>query len=199
MSLSTPGTNPTLLFRVRDRKDDLAWGEFVDLYAPMIYGYLKRCRLQDADAADLTQDVMLAVNRHIDRFEYNPGRGRFRGWLQTITRNKARSFFENQKRRRPGTGDSAVLEMFQQIEDPSADLNTIWDAEYRQRIFQWALEKVRQQVQPRTLQAFVATAMENRDPASVATELEMSTGAVYLAKARVISHLREQIAIIGDT
>lgn len=198
MSLSTLGTNPTLLFRVRNRNDELAWGEFVDLYAPMIYGYLKRCRLQDADAADLTQDVMVAVNRHIDSFDYDPGRGRFRGWLQTITRNKARSFFENQKRRRPGTGDTAMLEMFQQVEDPSADMNAVWDAEYNQRVFQWALEKVSDQVQPRTLQAFVETAIENRDPGTVATELGMSTGAVYLAKARVITRLREQIEVIGD-
>ena len=198
MSLSTLGTNPTLLFRVWDRDDELAWGEFVDLYAPMIYGYLKRCRLQDADAADLTQEVMLAVSRHIDSFEYDPGRGRFRGWLQTITRNKARSFFESQKRRRPATGDSAMLKMFQQIEDPSADLDAVWDAQYRQRIFQWALSQVRDLVQPRTLQAFLKTAVENGEPSAVAVELGMTTGAVYLARARVITRIREQIELIGD-
>ena len=198
MSLSTLGTNPTLLFRVRNRQDDFAWNEFVDLYAPMIYGYLKRCRLQDADAADLTQDVMVAVNRHIDTFEYDPGRGRFRGWLQTITRNKARSFFEAQKRKLQASGDTAVLQMLAQEEDSSADLNAIWDAEYRQRVFQWGLSKVRDVVQPSTLQAFLKTAVENLDPATVAAELGMSTGAVYLAKARVIMRLREQIETIGD-
>lgn len=141
---------------------------------------------------------MLAVNRHIDGFEYDPSRGRFRGWLQTITRNKARSFFEDQKRRRPGTGDTAMLEIFHQMEDPSADLDAVWDAEYRQGVFQWALSKVREAVQPRTLQAFVKTAIENRDPSAVAAELEMTTGAVYLAKARVIMRIREQIDMIGD-
>ena len=87
-----------------------------------------------------------------------------------------------------------MLEMFQQVEDPSADMNAVWDAEYNQRVSQWALEKVSDQVQPRTLQAFVETAVENRDPATVATELGMS----YLAKARVISRIREQIEVIGD-
>ena len=198
MSLSSPGTNPTLLLRVRTRDDQLAWNEFVELYTPLVYGYLKRCRIQDADALDLTQEVMLAVNRHIGGFDYDPGKGRFRGWLQTITRNKARSFFDRQKRRSTGAGGTAVHELLQQQADPTADPDVHWEEEYRQRTYEWALERVRDAVQPQTLQAFLKTAIENCDPGAVATELGMTTGAVYLARARVTMRLREQIDSIGD-
>ena len=198
MSLSVPGTNPTLLLRVRTRDDEFAWNEFVELYTPLVYGYLKRCRIQDADAADLTQEVMLAVNRHIDSFDYDPGKGRFRGWLQTITRNKVRSFFVKQKRQSRGAGDTAVHELLQQQADPTADLDIQWEEEYRQRTYDWALERVRKSVQPQTLQAFLKTAIENCDPQAVAAELGMTPGAVYLARARVTMRLREQIDSIGD-
>ena len=198
MSLSVPGTNPTLLLRVRTRDDEFAWNEFVELYTPLVYGYLKRCRIQDADAADLTQEVMLAVNRHIGSFDYDPGKGRFRGWLQTITRNKAKSFFGAQKRRARGAADTAVHELLQQKADPTADLDVQWEEEYRQRTYEWALDRVRDAVQLQTLQAFLKTAIENCDPKAVAVELGMTTGAVYLARARVTMRLREQIDSIGD-
>ncbi len=77
-------TRPSLLARVRDVRDADAWQTFVTLYAPLVYRYVRQRGLQDADAADLTQDVMSAVARSIRTFEYRPERGRFRDWLRTI-------------------------------------------------------------------------------------------------------------------
>src|SRR5262249_52941712 len=53
-----PPTRASLLVRIRDARDAAAWGEFVDLYAPLVHGFARRQGLQDADAADLTQDVL---------------------------------------------------------------------------------------------------------------------------------------------
>jgi RNA polymerase sigma-70 factor (ECF subfamily) len=103
-----PTTRPSLLVRLRDARDERAWGQFVDLYAPLVYGYARRRGLQDADAADLTQGVLRAVAGAVGRLSYDPGRGSFRGWLFTIVRNQLRDFRERQGRPGQGSGDSGV-------------------------------------------------------------------------------------------
>ena len=103
-----PDTRPSLLVSLRDRNDSEAWRRFVDIYAPLIYGLARKRGLQDADAADLTQDVFRAVSGAIPSFQYDSTRGSFRGWLYTIARNKLNDFLARKTRAFPGSGDSAV-------------------------------------------------------------------------------------------
>ncbi len=84
-------TRPSLLLRIRDARDAAAWSQFVELYAPLVYGFARKHGLQDADAADLTQDVLRAVARSARSLEYDPRRGTFRGWPFTIVRHKLRN------------------------------------------------------------------------------------------------------------
>ena len=86
----SPETRPSLLLRIRDAQDHAAWVEFVEVYAPLVHAYARTRGLQDADAADVTQDVLQAVANHAERFDYDPSRGSFRGWLFRITLNKLR-------------------------------------------------------------------------------------------------------------
>src|SRR6201982_2616634 len=83
-----PTTGASLLIRLRDPRDAAAWKEFVELYAPLVYGYARKQGLQDADAADLCQEVLGAVAGAVGRLEYDPQRGAFRNWLFTVVRNK---------------------------------------------------------------------------------------------------------------
>src|SRR3954452_4030470 len=87
-----PTTRPSLLLRLRDPRDQQAWTQFVDLYGPLVYGYDRKQGLQDADAADLMQTVLQAVSAAAGRWQFDPRRGTFRGWLFTIVRNKLRNF-----------------------------------------------------------------------------------------------------------
>ena len=70
-----PPTRPSLLLRLRDPRDEAAWRQFVDLYAPLVYGYARKQGLQDADAADLSQEVLCAVAGAVGRLEYDPRAG----------------------------------------------------------------------------------------------------------------------------
>ncbi len=91
-------TRPSLLLRIRDVGDADSWRTFVTIYAPLVYQYARRHSLQDADAADLTQDVMGEVTRTIRSFVYQPARGRFRGWLLAVTRRRFVRFNERRAR-----------------------------------------------------------------------------------------------------
>src|SRR5271155_1109111 len=85
-------TRPRLLVRIRDRQDAESWKLFVELYTPPVLRYCRLRGLQDADAADVTQEVMAQVARSMHAFRYSPERGRFRDWLGTVTRRKLNRF-----------------------------------------------------------------------------------------------------------
>lgn len=188
---ASPATRPSLLLRLRDPRDGAAWSEFVDLYAPLIYGLARQRGLQDADAADVTQEALRAVALGAGKLEYDPSRGSFRGWLFTIARNKLRNFFAAQRHVVQGTGDSALHQWLQ--EQPSAAESAEWDVACEQRLFTWAANQVRSEFQEATWQAFWRTAVEGQKAAAVAAALGISTGAVYIARSRVLARLRARI------
>jgi RNA polymerase sigma-70 factor (ECF subfamily) len=191
-----PTTQPSLLVRLRDARDERAWGQFVDLYAPLVYGHARRHGLQDADAADLTQVVLRAVACAISRFEYNPERGSFRGWLFTIVRGKLATFL-GRRDWFQGSGDSATRRLLEDQAAPSVD-SAVWDVEYEQRLFAWAAEQVRSQVREATWQAFWQTAVEGKPGKEVAAKLGLTLPAVRLAKSRVLARLRSLIEQVRD-
>jgi RNA polymerase sigma-70 factor (ECF subfamily) len=193
----SPTTQVSLLVRIRDRSDMQAWSEFVDLYAPLVYALARRHGLQDADAADLTQDVLRTVVRVAPRFAYDPGRGSFRGWLFTVTRNQLRKWSQARARCVPASGAAEERRLLEEYPAPSGE-KVAWDQEYRARLFAWAAEKVKPLCQPSTWQAFWQTAVEERDPQEVAAGLGISVGAVYIARSRVLARLREQIRQVEE-
>jgi RNA polymerase sigma-70 factor (ECF subfamily) len=185
----SPETRLSLLMRIRDSQDEPAWIQFVEVYAPLIHGYLRKRGFQDADAADITQEVLRRVSGAIRRFEYDPKRGDFRGWLFTIVRNQLRTFLERKHER--GSGDSATMQMLLDFPTPAQDPD--WDGEYQRRLFRWAARKVQSDVAQTTWDAFWRTSMEGMSGQEVARQLDMSVAAVYVARSRVIARLRELV------
>lgn len=193
-----PATRLSLLVRLSDARDDDAWSQFVEIYAPLVYGYARKHGLQDADAADLTQDVLQAVSGAIRGFEYDPRHGSFRGWLFTIVRNKLLNFVAAQKRPGRGSGDSDVQQRLQELPAREDDRMAWWDEEYERRVFAWASEQVRGRFSESTWQAFWQTAVEGKTGPQAAHELRMTVAAVYLAKGRVMARLKEIIRELLD-
>jgi RNA polymerase sigma-70 factor (ECF subfamily) len=187
-----PDTRATLLARLRDPNDGDAWREFTRLYAGVVYGFARRRGLQDADAADLMQDVLRSVAGYADRLNYDPARGRFRNWLFTVTRNKLYTFLDAQRRRVRATGDSEMRNRLAEVEAP-ADGEADWDKEYERQKFAVAADQVRGEFTSSTWKAFWGTAVDGRKPQEVGTELGLSPGAVYVAKSRVLARLREKV------
>lgn len=191
-----PATRITLLNRIRDGADSDAWAEFARLYGPVIYGFSRKRGLQDADAADLVQDVLRSVARNAPKLDYDPKRGTFRGWLYTIARNKIYNFLSANKNRPKASGDSGTHEQLDSTAETRDDPEGVWELEYQRRLAAKAMDRVKHEFQPNTWKAFWGTAVEGKSAAEVGSELKMSPGAVYVAKSRVTARLREEVQTI---
>jgi RNA polymerase sigma factor (sigma-70 family) len=186
-----PQTRASLVVRLRDQQDAEAWRQFVQVYAPLVYQLCRRKGLQDADAADLTQEVLRHVSTSVGRLEYDPQRGLFRSWLFTLAHRKLVDYFRRRGRQEQGSGDSGIQAILE--EQPALDEVKQWDLDYQRQVFAWAAEQVRDRFSATTWQAFWLTAVENRDSHQTADQLGMTVAAVYLAKSRVMARLKEQI------
>ncbi|MEM9353650.1 MAG: sigma-70 family RNA polymerase sigma factor [Planctomycetota bacterium] len=189
-------TRGSLLGRIRDTNDADAWAAFVDIYGPLVYRYGRRKGLQDSDAADLSQAVLTEVARCIDRFSYDPSLGRFRNWLMVIARHQLSSLADKHVRH-AGSGDSRVAVELHQL-PADDDLEERFESEYREHLFRWAADKVRDEVEESTWLAFWRTSVEGAPPQKVADELEKKVGSIYVAKSRIVLRIRELIASVDD-
>src|SRR5690348_8122628 len=134
-----PLTRASLLVQIRDGANQVAWQEFVKLYGPVVYGFARKRGLQDADAADLMQDVMRSVSAAIGRLDYDRNQGTFRGWLFTITRNKMFNFFSARRIRPQGSGDTTTNQLLDQQAD-GREASDAWELEYQRRIAALAMD-----------------------------------------------------------
>jgi len=184
-------THPSLLLRLRDARDAGAWALFVEIYTPLIYRYCRKHQLQEADAAEVAQEVLLQVNRSITTFEYQPERGRFRDWLGSVVRSKLSRFF---RRARPGTTDDTQL----LANLPAGQGDADWADHFNNDLLQTTLIRIQGEFEEHTWQAFTKTWRENLSAAETAKRLSMPVAMVYVAKSRVLKRLREEILHLAE-
>ena len=190
--LDPRATKPSLLLRIRDARDSASWNEFAEIYGPIIRSYCRRRGLQPADADDVVQEILARVARSIGTFEYEPGRGRFRDWLGTVTRNKITRFFESKGRE----GSAISIDMSAQIEASAEDPE--WSANLHARILEVALVRIRVGFEPSTWDAFERIWCVGLPAPEVARTLGMTIDAVYAVKSRVLRRLREEVLSLAD-
>lgn len=191
----SPLTRASLLIQLRDGSNEVAWREFARLYSPVIYGFARKRGLQDADAADLMQDVMRSVASAIGRLDYNRQAGTFRGWLFTITRNKVYNFLSARRIRPRGSGDSTTNQLLAEQPDGRVESDT-WELEYQRRVASLAMERIKTEFQENTWRAFWLTAVDGVTAAEASAQTGMSSGAIYVAKSRVLARLKEEVETI---
>lgn len=186
-------TTPVSLLERLSRPDDaLAWSRFVELYTPLLCYWARQLHLQDADVADLVQDVFAILLTELQHFEQRPGQ-RFRGWLWTLMRNKWRE----KQRRRSGRPPEADIDVAQ-LAGPD-DIDAVDEAEYQRYLVDRALQLMQADFEPATWKACWECVVVGRSSADVAAELGITVNAVKLARSRVLRRLREELAGFLDT
>lgn len=185
-------TSLSLLHQVRSTDDQAAWSRFFDLYVPFISHWGRRAGLSEADAADLSQDVLILLLAELPRFEYSPDRGRFRGWLRTVTVNRCRD-----RQRLKAIPTVNVDSQISQFEDSKAG-NQFWEIEYRQHLVSRALQLMKSDFETRVWQAAWKQIVDERPATEVAAELGISQASAWQARSRVLRRLREELQDLLD-
>ena len=188
-------TSVTLLGRLRHcPTDQRAWDTFVEHYGPKVYSWCRRWRLQESDAQDVTQNVLLELARQMQSFVYQPT-GTFRGWLRTVSHRAYCDFLSARQRATPGSGDDGVLAQLNSVE-ARQDLLLRLEEEYDRALLEEATARVRLRVQPHTWDAFVLTAVEGLSGAEAASRLGIEVGTVYVARGKVQKLLQEEVRLL---
>jgi RNA polymerase sigma factor (sigma-70 family) len=191
-SASDSQTPPTLLGRMRQTPvDQAAWGEFVERYGRKIFGWCRHWKLQESDAQDVTQAVLLRLAEKMRTFAYDPGRS-FRGWLRTLTHHACSDFLEARRRPGQGSGDSKVLEQLQSVE-AREDLVKQLEGEWDRELLEEAMARVRLRVETRTWEAFRLLALEGCTGADAAAKLGMKVATVFVARSKVHKMIQKEI------
>jgi RNA polymerase sigma-70 factor, ECF subfamily len=186
MESSSPSTSLTLLERLRLRDHSDAWSRFVQLYTPLLQKWAKQQGLQEADAADLTQEVLVKLMDELPHYTRGEGQS-FRGWLYRVTANQCRDF-----RRRVATRALPNADGLSDVdEDPQP--SDFEEVDYRRSLVNRALELIRAEFKDQTWTAFEQLMIEGRSAADIARDLNTTENAVYLARHRVLTRLRREI------
>ena len=191
-----PKTRISLILRLRHPDDAAAWQEFVEIYQPLVYRLARKHGLQEADALDTTQEVLARVAKAVDQWDPDANRGSFRGWLSRITRNLVIDFLRSKKRGPLTSDDTVICELVKQKPDASKSTlpeSELFALEQQRQIFSWAAERVKDCFQPKSWQAFWRTAVEQQSVDEVARQLDLTKGAVYVARSRVMAKLKKEV------
>ena len=181
-------TSLTLLDRLARGTDQQAWGRFVELYTPLLLAWCRRLGLSDADSADLMQTVFVALYEKLPEFRYDPTRS-FRAWLKTVLMNSWRNQARRQRAGTPHAQGSLDPDLIPDT-DPRLQLD---EAEYRSHLVRRALVLMQENFEPSTARACWEFVVQDRPAKEVAEELGLTVNAVYLAKSRVLRHLRHEL------
>lgn len=186
-------TRVSLLFELRELDNTQAWEKFVHQYGPMIYGWCQFWKLQQADAEDVTQALLLRLFQLMRQFEYDATQGSFRAWLKTVTRNAVRDHW---RRKQAMTADeSGIWE--QMLNTPSAeDFANRIEQSFDLELLETAKSRVKKRVAEHTWQAFKLTELTDLKPKEIAAQTGLSVAMVYVAKSKVVRMLKEEVQAI---
>ncbi len=185
-------TSGSLLGRIREPGDATAWREFDAIYRPMLYRFARACGLEDADAEDVVQNCMSAIQKYIGDFEYDPSKGRFKGWLRTMVKNRVRMML------RKRGDDRAETKDFERPQERERTPEETFDDLWMQEHLKHALDQLRQEVKEATFRAFQLYVFEEWPVEKVRKELDMSADQVYAIKYRLTNKLSAKMKDLTD-
>jgi RNA polymerase sigma-70 factor (ECF subfamily) len=186
-----PETRGTLLAAIKNPDNRVAWEEFVLIYRPVIYRMARRRGMQDADAQDVTQNILVRISTAIEKYEQEPGK-KFRSWLRRVARNAIFTVV-SQFRLDAAKGGSVAHDLLSEQVDVAPEFEQEIEKEYLREQFLRAAAIVRSDVHPETWQSFELTVVQGHSCTKAAELTGKSIGAVYAARSRIVKRLREQI------
>lgn len=190
-------TRHSLLNRLRDVGDNESWRTFFETYWRLLYNVARKSGLPDHHAQDVVQETVIAVARKMPEFKYDPAKGSFKQWLLLICRRRVQDHFRRAYSVSSGLEQdrhedfSRATEYYQDpATAPDALVDAVWEQEWRENVYQAALARVRQRINPKHFQVFDHCVLQNLRASEVARMLGMNSAQVYLVKHRVSAAIK---------
>ena len=190
-------TNVELILRLADTQDQHAWAEFVKLYEPLLFNIARKLGLNKNDAIDAVQEVFVHLGKVVSQWKPTGTPGAFRGWLNRVARNQMLTLIHRTTMLKSESSHNDANELALADADFSQQ-STYFNIEFRRAVFLYVVQKIRDSFLEKTWQAFWFTYMDQRTAVEVADELGITTGAVYIARSRVMSRLQSEIKLLVD-
>lgn len=186
-----PDTRHSLIVRLKDSRNDLAWTEFVCVYEPFLTRLVRKQGTPERHVADVSQQLLIAIAKSVDGWKPDGKTASFRRWLGCVARNVVIKFMVSERKQITGQGGSDFLKALTETVDPSID--TELQRQYEQELILWAAERVRSEFRESSWQAFWETEIIGRSIADVAKEFGVSSGSVYMSRSRIFARIRAVI------
>jgi len=192
-------TRRSLLSRLRDLGDQESWSDFFHSYWRLIYEVALKAGLSDTEAQEVVQETVISVAKQMPGFRYDPARGKFKGWLLLITRRRIADLVRKRMQVSGASGGHPVetlnLEQIESVLDPAGcELEAIWAQEWEKHLFNAAVANIKKQVKPEHYQLFDLYVVQKWPVRKITQTLGVNAGQVYLAKHRISSLLKKEIA-----
>ena len=191
-----PDTRHSLIVRLKDSRNDLAWTEFVCAYEPFLTRLLRKQGTPERHVADVTQQLLIAIAKSVDGWKSDGKTASFRRWLGCVARNVVIKFMVRERKQITGQGGSDFLTALEATVDPSIDAEL--QRQYEQELTLWAAERVRSEFRESSWRAFWETEVVGRPIAEVSAELRVSVGSVYMSRSRIFARIRVVIEEVLD-
>lgn len=179
-----PETRHSLIVRLQDQRNDLAWTEFLCAYEPFLVRLVRKQGTPERHVADVTQQLLIAIAKSVDGWKPDGKVASFRRWLGCVARNVVIKFMTRERKQITGQGGSDFLTLLEKAIDLSID--TEQAKQYDHELILWATDLVRSEFRENSWRAFWETQVEGRSVAYVAAELGVTTGAIYMSRSSVL-------------
>jgi len=191
MTIQSTTTSSSLLSRVRNPSDQVAWREFEERYRELIQRYCRRCGLQHADSEDVGQVVLVGLAKALPAFTYDPKRGRFRDYLHRCTRNAINQWSQRPNARWRSLDNQEAVETIA-AGSGNGESDPAWDEEWVAHHYRLAMATVRKTFDDRSIRLFDRS-VAGAKVAELAVEFDMSEQAVHKVRQRIRDRMQELI------
>ena len=193
--MSHPETRHSLIVRLKDERNELAWTEFACLYEPFLYRLCERRGVPQHHVPDVVQQILLAVAKSVDRWKNDTQTASFRRWLSKVARNIVIKFMTKERKIGGAKGGTEVVELMQAVAD-EPDQDQI--RRYEHELIVWAAEQVKSEFIDSSWAAFWATTIDGRSVNDVASELKITPGSIYMSRSRIMARIKSKVSEVID-
>ena len=183
-------TQHTLIQRLQQKEltDEEAWQLFVETYESFIIAILIKININQEEARDLKQIILLKLWEKLPSFKYEPERAKFRTWIYSVTKNTAISHI-----RSLNSEQDRISQYFSENEsEATSEFNKLFTQEWQMFISNKAMEKISEDFTPQSIEIF-KQCLAGAKSSELARQYNLQPNSVVRIKNRVKEQLMVEI------